>query len=298
MVSKSKIPSWLSETYPFAQNSHNLPGSIRMNYVDHGEGESVLLLHGNPSWSFLYRDLVQQLSANQFRCIAPDHIGCGLSDKPQAYSYTLRKHIDNIESLVERLKLDSFHLVVHDWGGAIGCGLAVRNPERVRSLSILNTAAFRFSRMPLRIAFCRIPLLGEILIRQFNVFAGGATTMAVIKPMSFMTKRGFTHPYRTWNDRIATARFVQDIPMKSSHQSWGTLCEIEEKLISLSDKPMHLFWGMKDWCFCPSILEHWQLLFPKAEVSKYNNAGHYILEDAGNEALQDINQFLTSNKSL
>ena len=108
---------------------------------------------------FLYRDLVQQLSANQFRCIAPDHIGCcGLSDKPQAYSYTLRKHIDNIESLAERLKLDSFHLVVHDWGGAIGCGLAVRNPERVRSLSILNTAAFRFSRMPLRIAICRIPL--------------------------------------------------------------------------------------------------------------------------------------------
>ena len=144
MVSKSKTPSWLSETYPFAQNSHDLPGSIRMNYVDHGEGESVLLLHGNPSWSFLYRDLVQQLSANQFRCIAPDHIGCGLSDKPQAYSYTLRKHIDNIESLAERLKLDSFHLVVHDWGGAIGCGLAVRNPERVRSLSILNTAAFRF----------------------------------------------------------------------------------------------------------------------------------------------------------
>ncbi len=290
--SQSSIPGWLHELYPFAQNCHELPGGIRMNYVDHGAGEPALLLHGNPTWSFFYRDLVQELAGKGLRCIAPDHVGCGLSDKPQAYGYTLRQHIDNVGSLVDALSLDSFHLVVHDWGGAIGCGLAVRNPDRIRSLTLLNTAAFRFSRMPLRIALCRIPLLGEILIRQFNAFAGGATTMAVTKSMPFIIKRGFVRPYRNWADRIATARFVQDIPMKPSHPSWDTLCDIEQKLPSLADKPMHLFWGMKDWCFCPPILENWQKLFPNAKVRKFPDAGHYLLEDAGAEATQAIGNFV------
>lgn len=292
----SSIPAWLRELYPFAQNGHALDGGIQMNFVDHGEGDPVLLLHGNPTWSFFYRETIKEITGQGLRCIAPDHVGCGLSDKPQAYGYTLRQHIDNMSSLVDALKLESFHLIVHDWGGAIGCGLAVQDPSRIKSLTLLNTAAFRFSRIPLRIALCKTPILGEILIRQFNAFAAGATSMASAKTLPFIIKRGFIYPYSDWNSRIATARFVQDIPMKSSHPSWGTLCDIEQKLSSLANMPIHLCWGMKDWCFCPAVLEHWKQLFPKAKLTEFPEASHYLLEDAGQQAIQAISGFVGTVK--
>ena len=293
----STLPDWLTKEYPFVQNVHEVNGGVRLNYVDHGEGEPVLLLHGNPTWSYFYRNVIKDLSGRGFRCIAPDHVGCGLSDKPQDYGYLLEQHIDNVASLTEKLGLEGVHLIVHDWGGAIGCGWAVRVPEKVRSVTVLNTAAFLSKRIPLRIAFCKLPGVGEFLVRQFNAFAGLAKGMAVEKPLAPEVARGFLYPYDNYQNRIATARFVKDIPMRPNHPSWMTIREIEDKLEVLSDKPMQICWGMKDWCFSHHFLDRWKELFPKAPVMELPDAGHYLLEDETEKVTQQIQTFLEGVRS-
>src|SRR5207248_2297314 len=174
------IPKWLSALYPFAPKSFLTPGAARMSYLDEGPrtDAAVLMLHGNPTWSFYYRNLVRALAPTR-RCVAPDHVGMGLSDKPQNYDYTLATRIADVASLVATLGLKQIDLVVHDWGGAIGFGFAARHPELIRRLVVLNTAAFAAPRIPARIAFCRAPVLGPLLVRGLNGFAGPATRLAL-----------------------------------------------------------------------------------------------------------------------
>ncbi len=149
----------LGELYPFASHYVDV-GGYRMHYVDEGVGPAVVMLHGNPTWSFHYRELIKGLR-DTYRVIVPDHIGCGLSDKPQEYPYTLSTHIDNVERLIDRLNLESVTLAVHDWGGAIGFGWAARHPSSVRDLILFNTAAFLVDSCPLRLRICRWPVIGE-----------------------------------------------------------------------------------------------------------------------------------------
>ena len=207
------LPGWLQELYPFSQHGIQQPGG-NQNYVDEGSGHPVLMIHGNPTWSFYYRGVVKAVVAAGGRAIAPDHLGCGLSDKPQDWNYRLADHIANLHRLVDSLEIDRFSILVHDWGGAIGMGLATAMPERVERIGILNTAAFRSSRMPFRIGICRWPLVGEWLVRGLNGFAGPATKMTTVKPLSAERRRAYLWPYDNWAHRVAIARFVQDIPMK------------------------------------------------------------------------------------
>lgn len=285
------MPVDFKKEYPFAPHFFELPGGPRMHYVDEGKGHAVIMLHGNPSWSFLYRNVVKALSKD-YRCIVPDHIGCGLSDKPQNYDYTLAQHIANVENLVDHLGLESYDLIVHDWGGAIGSGLAVRKPERIRKLVILNTAAFHIKRIPFRISLCRLPLLGKLLVQGFNAFAAGATCMAVSRKMTPAVKAGFVAPYGNWNDRIATHRFIKDIPLEKSHKSYPILKGIEELLPVLLDKPMFIGWGGQDFCFNDRFYEEWQRRFPNAQCEYVPYAGHYVLEDAGENLIPAIQDFL------
>lgn len=282
--------------YPFQPNYHSLDG-VRMHYVDEGKGDVVVMLHGNPSWSFLYRDLIKALRG-EFRVIAPDHIGMGRSDKPQAYCYQLRQHIDNLERLLDSVVPAGtpISLVVHDWGGAIGMGWAVRHPERVANLVILNTAAFPSPRIPGRINLCRCPGFGALAIRGFNAFAGGAVSMAVGKPMSKAVKSGFLLPYDSWANRIATLRFVQDIPLDEQHVSYPALEEIAQKLPLLRGKPVLIQWGGADWCFDHSFYDEWLRRFPHAEYESYPQAGHYLLEDAGEVVIPRIRYFLRAHR--
>lgn len=286
-----QLPPQVRALYPFQPHWCEVQPAVRMHYVDEGQGTPVLMLHGNPSWSFLYRQLVQAL-APECRCIAPDHIGCGLSDKPQDHPYRLATHIDNVRRLVDTLGLDRFHLVVHDWGGAIGMGLATAMPDRVGRLVVMNTAAFRSLRIPKRIAVCKIPGLGALLIRGLNAFAAGAARMAVERPLPTDVRAGFVFPYGNWRDRIATLRFVQDIPLHAGHPSYRTLAAIEDRLPVLANKPMLLAWGMRDWCFSPVFLEQWRQRFPGAQVHTEPTAGHYLLEDAGATIIPTIRAFL------
>lgn len=293
------LPDWLTKEYPFAQNLHTLSSGVGMNFVDEGEGEPVLMLHGNPTWSYFYRNVIKALEQKEFRCIAPDHIGCGLSEKPQDYEYRLANHIDNLESLVNHLNLENVHLVVHDWGGAIGFGWAVRNVEKVKSITILNTAAFRSSSIPLRIAVCKLPLIGEYIVRKYNAFAGAAVTMAVQNKLPEDVKRGFLYPCDNFANRIATARFVEDIPMNTKHPSWETLQKIESKLPDLAHlrRSINIIWGMKDWCFSPMYMRRWQEIFSDAYLERYKNAGHYLLEDAGEEIIPHMEMMLEVARS-
>lgn len=248
-------------------------------YVDEGSGRPVLFVHGNPTWSFYWRNLISDLAPHR-RVLAPDHLGCGRSSKPQDWSYRLADHIANLERLVLELDLRDITLGVHDWGGAIGLGVAGRHPERFSRLLIFNTGAFPAPHIPARIAVCRVPGFGALAIRGFNGFAAAAVHMATEKGLAPEVAAGLVAPYADWRSRIATLRFVQDIPMKPSHPSWGTLQAVDAGLASLRHLPVHLFWGEKDWCFTPYFREQFQLRFPDAEVNRYEDAGHYVVEDA------------------
>ena len=277
--------------FPYPARTLEVDGG-RMAYVDHGEaGSPILCVHGNPSWSFLYRRVVEHFGEDH-RVVAPDHIGCGRSDKPQGWSYRVADHVANLEKLVEELDLQDITLVCHDWGGAIGMGVAGRQPSRFKRLVVMNTAAFHLPLLPLRIAVCRVPGFGALAIRGFNAFAGAATKMAVERPMDAATRAAFLAPYRDWASRIATLRFVQDIPMRPGHPSWETMQTIEKNLSKLRSKPLLAMWGMQDWCFTPAFLDRWLEHFPDAQVERYADAGHYTLEDAHERILPRMRRFL------
>lgn len=283
----------IKQEYPFESHYLNLEGR-QYHYLDEGQGEPLLMVHGNPTWSFAWRRLVRELSQS-YRVIAVDHMGCGLSDKPQDYSYTLATHISNLKTLIQQLDLQHITLFAHDWGGAIGMGAAVDLPERFEKFVLMNTAAFRSQEIPLRIAVCRIPLLGAWGVRGLNLFSGAAISMAVEKHerMTAEVKAGFLGPYNNWSNRVAVHRFVQDIPLKPSHPSYQTLVHVEEGLSQFQEHPMLLIWGEKDWCFTTNFLDEFECRFPQAETLRIPDAGHYVFEDAHEIMLPRIKQFLS-----
>ncbi len=253
------------------------------------------MLHGNPTWSYYYRNLAGLLKS-RYRVIVPDHLGCGLSDKPQDYPYHLEDHINNLEKLLAGLKIERISLVVHDWGGAIGMGYAIRHPEQIKSLVILNTAAFLSSRIPRRIRICRTPLLGPLLVRGLNGFAGPARYMAVTKAMPDDVAKAYIAPYDSWHNRVAVARFVQDIPLSPQDYSWNTLLQIEQGLEQFQDRPMLILWGGRDFCFNDHFYEIWRQKFPQARTKYFPEAGHYVLEDAFAEIGPLVEDFLAAEQ--
>ncbi len=277
------------ELYPFQSHFLGLDGH-NLHYLDEGQGEVFLMLHGNPTWSFYYRHLVTALRGH-YRCVVPDHMGCGLSDKPQDYPYTLERHIQNVVQLVRFLGLKDITLVVHDWGGAIGMGLATRHPELIKRIVVMNTAAFVSDDIPGRIALCRNKLFGEWLVRELNGFAWPATFMTTKKRLPKVVRRAYLAPYDSWGNRVAVARFVQDIPLEENHPSRATLAEIERKLPQVK-APMLIVWGGRDFCFHDGFFQRWLSFFPGAEAHYLPDTGHYVLEDSPGEVLDRLVPFL------
>ena len=265
--------------YSFSSNYLELKGG-RLHYIDEGAGPVIVMVHGNPTWSYYFRHLVSHLS-EKYRIIAVDHMGCGLSDKPQDYSYCLAQHIENLECLLTHLQIERFSLVVHDWGGAIGMGCAVNHISNIDKIVVMNTAAFRSTRIPFRIQLCRLPVVGEILVRLFNGFAWPAKFMAVKKKMAPAVAKAFLAPYNSWKNRLAVYSFVRDIPLEPTHRSYTTLVDIEKKLPLLRDSaiPLLIIWGGADFCFNDDFFEEWTKRFPDAEKHYFPDGGHYILED-------------------
>lgn len=280
------------QLYPFASHQVAL-GAHRYHYLDEGAGETLLLVHGNPTWSFYWHPLLTALRG-QYRLIVPDHMGCGLSDKPRTYPYCLQQHTRNLQALIDSLGLDRITLLAHDWGGAIGLSAAVADPDRFTRLVLFNTAAFR-APMPWRIRVCRIPGLGKLAVQGCNAFARAALYMAVEQPLDASVKAGLLAPYDSWTHRVAIQRFVQDIPMKPSHPSYAALVQLEQGLALLRSKPTALIWGMRDWCFTPECLGRIQHYFPQAETHRLEQAGHYVVLDAKQQVIPLVQEFLQAH---
>lgn len=289
--------AWRAE-YPFESHFLEMQNGVRMHYVDEQPANStspntILCVHGNPTWSFYYRSIVSEFR-DQCRVVAVDHVGCGLSDKPQQYDYCLAQHTKNLIQLIETLDLRNITLVVHDWGGAIGLGAAVRCPDRFRNIVILNTAAFPPPYIPKRIAACRIPLIGSWMIRYGNAFARAAISMAIdrLPRLSPAASEGLLAPYDTPKHRIAIDRFVQDIPLSPNHPTWSVLEKLEQDLVNLRQLPIHFIWGMRDWCFRPECMERLQVAFPNATRLELHDVGHYVMEEAPSEVIAELKRFV------
>ncbi len=282
--------------YPFQAHYHKI-GVNRIHYVDEGQGDVIVMVHGNPTWSFYYRRLITLL-AKEHRVIAIDHMGCGLSDKPQDYDYCLQNHIDNLDSLLLHLEVQSFSLCIHDWGGAIGVGVIAKNPGALTRIMVLNTAAFRSHRIPLRISVCRWPIIGEPLVRGLNGFAGPAISMAVTKKMDKAVAEAYLAPYDSWKNRVAVAAFVRDIPLSPAHPSYRSLFDVEQGLEKLQGLgvPMLICWGGKDFCFNKHFYDEWCTRFPEADAHYFAESGHYILEDAFEEIAPLAERFFRSGE--
>ncbi len=277
------------ELYPFKPNYMTTGEGHRIHYVDEGSGHPIVMVHGNPTWSFFFRDLIRAASASDHRTVAPDLLGCGLSDKPQDWPYCLEGHIRNLEQLLDKtLKLDKMTLVLHDWGGCVGMGYATRHPEKIDRLVLMNTAAFISDDCPKSVYLCRCPFVGAFLVRGLNAFVEAALRKAVVKRLPDVVRAGYRFPYGNWHDRIATQRFVQDLPLSPKDKSYGTYAEIEARLPLFNSVPVSLIWGEQDFCIHTGFMKRWQQIYPHAETHLFPDAGHYILEDAGEETIKLI----------
>jgi len=285
--------------YPPHPHRFDVRPGLSMSYLDEGprDGEVVVMLHGNPSWSYYWRTLVAGLS-DRYRCIVPDHVGMGLSDKPDdgRYDYTLQSRVDDVAALLRHLGITGpLTLAVHDWGGMIGFGWALSHAAQVKRLVVTNTAAFPMpaaKKMPWQIALGRDWKVGEWIIRGFNAFSAGASWIGVERRMPADVRRAYVAPYDSWANRISTIRFMQDIPLGPGDKAWPLLEAAGRALPSFADRPAFLGWGLKDFVFDRHFLDGFRAALPDAEVHAYEDAGHYVLEDKHEVLVPLIRAFL------
>jgi haloalkane dehalogenase len=286
------IPTTIRELYPF-ESRYLTIGGQRLHYIDEGQGPAVVLLHGNPTWSFYYRELIKGLR-DRYRVIAPDHMGCGLSEKPQRYSYSLQRHIDNLDTLLSRLAIEGpLTLGMHDWGGPIGVSFALRHPQRIGRLIVFNTSVF-LGDIPLRIRLCTYPLIGPLVVRWLNGFVRGALAVGCADRarMTPQVRAGYLHPYRQPRDRAAVLGFVQEIPRRRGHPNRSVIQELDRSLPRLRERPAIVLWGGRDFCFTQAYLEGWVERLPAAEVHLFEDAGHLVVEDAHERIRRRLRRFL------
>ena len=285
-------PPW-RRLYPFESHYFDVLRG-QLHYVDCGprDGSSVLFVHGNPTWSFHWRDLIGAVEPQQ-RAVAIDHLGCGLSEKPQR-PLRLRDHIDHLVALVDELQLRDITLVAQDWGGAIGLGAMLERPEHLSRIVLFNTGAFPPWYIPARIAACRLPLVGKLGVQGLNLFTRAALSMTLARRRRLEPEvaSGYLATTDSWAHRRQTYEFVADIPMNQQHPTWQTLANIERGLSTLADRPAMLVWGMQDWCFRPDCLEKFLSAWPQAEVHRLDDVGHWVVEDAPDDARKLLLQFL------
>ena len=297
--------------YPFESRTLTLKGhgGLRYHYLDEGPqpgaatGVPVVMVHGNPTWSFYWRALVLALRGER-RCLVPDHIGCGFSDKPDdaptaspRYTYTLAERVADLGAWLDAVDAPVVDVVAHDWGGMIATAWMVQHPERVRRVVLMNTGAFtnpKGRRIPPTLRLARDSALGALLVRGLNAFSAGATRLAVERALPADVRAAYTLPYGSWADRIATLRFVQDIPLDARDPAFAVVERTEAALGVLADKPILLPWGLRDFVFDAAFLDRFIQAWPHAEVERYPDCGHYLMEDAGPRVVERVARFLAA----
>ena len=284
------------DLYPFRSRFVDRNG-LTYHYVDQGTGDPVVMVHGNPTWSFFFRRLITALSP-EYRCIAPDHIGCGLSDKPDEtrYDFRLRSRVADLAALLDRLDLSRITLVVHDWGGMIALAWAVENVQRVARIVVTNTAGFfppGGKRIPLRLWMIRnLSVLARPAVLQGNLFARGAIRMAPRKRLPSAVVRGLLAPYNCPINRVATLRFVQDIPLSPGDPGFDIVDHVSRNLARLGSIPMLILWGRHDFVFDIDYFDEWCRRFPMAESHLFDDAGHYLMEDVPERIVERVKAFM------
>lgn len=286
--------------YPFIPKCIEIRPKIVMRFLDEGPCDApvIVMLHGNPSWSYYWRRLVQALSP-RYRCIVPDHVGMGLSDKPTdaAYPYTLESRVTDLTALLAHLDLQQpIILAVHDWGGMIGFAWALSHFDQIAGFIITNTAGFPLpviKRAPWFIQFCRHWALGEWCVLRLNAFAKAASHWGVHRPMPKAVRQAYLSPYGHWEQRIGIARFIQDIPYGPQDRAWPIVHTVGEQLSKMAVRPALIAWGMKDPVFDHHFFDGFCQRFPRAQTCIYPNAGHYVLEDEATDLVPRINQFVS-----
>jgi len=273
---------WLDTTdYPFKPNHFDLPMG-KMHFIDEGNGTPIVFVHGNPGWSFEYRNSIKELSKTN-RCIANDHIGFGLSDKPFEWNYLPENHADNFEKFINHLNLDKFILVVNDWGGPIGLSYALKNPDKIKHLVITNTWMWSAKDDPYYRKFSGFVggPIGRFLIKNFNFFG------KVIIKKCIVDKKNF-HPtiykhLESKNDRKGCWIFPKQIIASSD---W--LDSLWQKRKNLEGIPKTLIWGMKDIAFREKEFEIWKNELDNLKVLKLDKVGHYPHEEATEVFIKEL----------
>jgi haloalkane dehalogenase len=282
-------------TFPFAPRYAQING-FAMHYADEGQGEPVLMLHGDPTWGYLYRAFIPAL-ARDYRCVVPDHMGMGKSETPlDASRYHLRQHIDNLESLVVHLDLRDITLVAHDWGGPVGLGMAIRQPERIRRLVLMNTWAFApwpggsFPRLLEIIRSDR----GEAFVLRRNGYLEPAITGTThhVERLTPEVMAAYRAPFPTPESRIAMLCWSRDIPVDASGTSFAEMRQIEDRLSLFAGTPTLIIWGMHDPVLPSSVLHQWQRILPHARTITIDDASHFLQEDAPDRIIDAITEFL------
>ena len=280
-------------TWPYAPRFFEHDG-VRLHYVDEGEGEPIIFLHGNPTWGYLYRKFIAAFR-DSYRCIAPDYMGFGKSDKPLDKPYTLARHIENTTALLLDLDLRDATLVMQDWGGPIGMGFATEHPDRIKRLVILNTWAFRVpegTRLAPLLELFRQPHVGEAMVQGLNLFVEGFLPAGIYHQERLPEiMPAYRAPFPDWNSRIGTLRFPRDIPVGDDHPSTPTMGRIQDNL-SKVNVPTVLIWGMQDPAIPPPVTQAWKSVYPHAETHEIETASHFLQEDEPDRIIEIMRAFL------
>lgn len=283
--------------YPFESNYLEIDG-LDYHYLDEGAGEPMLMVHGNPTWSFYFRALVSAFSGDR-RVIVPDHIGCGLSAKPPAtrYPFNLQRRVEDLSALMDHLALTQpVTLVVHDWGGMIGLSWALENLQAVARIVIMNSAAFfppHGRPLPKRLRAIRNgKALMQSMVLGLNLFARAALYMAPHRRLPTDVKAGLIAPYNSRRNRLATLEFVRQIPLSVTDPGGDIVARVDRGLRKICSRPTLILWGARDFVFDRAYFDAWRCRLPDAEAHWFEDAGHYLLEDIPEKIVGHMQRFL------
>jgi haloalkane dehalogenase len=299
-VASSAQGDWtFGGAWPYEPRWLTTPDGIRIHYVDEGPrgGQTVVMLHGNPTWGYLYRNFIRALTDRGFRAIAHDEMGFGRSEKPaDVRAYSVERHVRHFGALVDELRLDQVTLVVHDWGGPIGLSWAVDHPERVARLAILNTVAWPApTRRPsLAYRILASPGLGDLLVRRANVVVRYALPRRLVaRPIPESERRGYLECYPTPASRTGIYAAVRlAVESVEGGPAREHLARLEAALDRLAGKPTLIVWGMRDPILKPALLRRFRERFPQAEVHELADASHFLQEDAPERILPLLLKYL------